>query len=744
MIVLSACLLYAMFIFTSTEFFMHVQQQIEQIEQIEQEQSMRRQVISSTILTKCLLSPKRTDCSNMLNIVLSTSYGISSELEIDTETIDLGEDGIINIKVSKTRPAIEWDLTFFHTVQYHFIEEVQIHDHDIGFFVRATCRDNPNLPALNKGPVSCGFVEDDDGNKIVDSQGFCCIEELLPRANLMRGDFERINQGGALDHSYSTSHCPRKAGGTVLRDGFEIGEARTLFEIKVEITHRGSTTELILTPNRRVIKVETGNIRVELLGSLARYRFLPDFSNTIIYYPQPSDFTFFPEEEIMLVPREKVTRYGLECNKVGSSYHTFRSEKGVCTSSRRQECFLGTLFFLANPGGGKQSEYKLINHRKLKLFDLDIDAASGERKQLGNDGRPPTQIPPIQIRERVLRVLDKAGSPPTQISIQMDVGKLRIIQRVSKGIIVSAVAEPVSLLGSAIMTIVVRNTGSQFSADYSVVVDCSRAGFGVVDLIPPQNVPIEPGESATLRFEIFSNQNIDVTNKCEVFLKDTFATTLDTKEVFFDSVFVDFEETNIQGSGFIIDPSTTVRTVNCLTYDPFCRSDSTAILNMFIRDVISILVFTVIVLLLVIFRPLLFRLLFTVLRFIGLSTSGVIDDLNLEGRRSAELGGADQKKKMDKTAMQVLMTRLETKVNGKRGTIYLDLDYMQLIARGLSYESYDSTSEQIEQIERRSSSIQHVERYVEMDNLDNSLTKQLDVDEDIVSVALLGYVHSSK
>lgn len=460
--------------------------------------------VATAEVEDCVINESGFHCDKKVVVSTLVSYGVQTVLEA-VQVTTIQKDGeptaleeTVEIEIEKSQPQISYPLKFIHTVPYYPYEEV--------IKVKKTrrghqeCEDSPH--SINP---TCGWTYQ-GSTKIEDSQGFCCdksIRELVRSKwddSLWRGEKE-LGETPTFRNSFSTAHCMRT--GELYFHGYEIGESSEYYEIKFKIKKGDDNLEFTLTPADPFIGFDQAGgwkLKAESDGGSDKPRDTPDLSNYILYIPASPDTHPFVQDyqhNMLLVPREEVSIDGSECNKVGVSFRTFRSQANSCQTSEAGDCLHNQLFHKHNSDlekliVNKDAETTYLLHGK-KVFKGSMEFSAGMKKVLQY------RIPDIDY---------------TRVSLTMDLDTLKVVSTESLGIIRDASVKSFdSMSSNGTLVAQIQNYGD-LETDYVVTV--TNCNMNIVEAIPAQSRILDPLEQAVLNFDIHTAYNLDTTNECLV------------------------------------------------------------------------------------------------------------------------------------------------------------------------------------------------------------------------------------
>lgn len=295
-------------------------------------------------------------------------------------------------------------------------------------------------------------------------------------------------------------------------DGYEIGEYSANFEVEVELGVGGNSEQIILSPSQRIGSQAIGttfSLTAELIGDYVQYGSPLELDNYILYIPSyPTTHAYVQNypENMMLLPREEVTKDGSECNKVGVSP---RSDA---------ICLVGASLYDRH----QQDLMQLAVNQSLDTTYLVKYMRRFSGMNFQSSQMPKALV--YKVREIV----------HSTVSLTMDDSEISSIVQESQGAIWSATVETFeSLTGDGVLEVLIRNNGP-YEADYVVSVnDCSSE----VSPIPAQarSTPPIRFRVEVLFFDIHVEQDIDTTHQCTVTLSSPTGRIYDTYDVVFDS-----------------------------------------------------------------------------------------------------------------------------------------------------------------------------------------------------------------
>ena len=455
-------------------------------------------------------APPSVVCEPKTVVTVPVSYGVETTME----AVTAGET--VTIEVTKTKPRLIYPFTYFHTASYFPYEQViKVPNQVPGQMSCVHCPDS-DCP-------TCGWTLDGQ-DRIEDSQGFCCNKdvELLSNPNAcFRGEELLPGPSTALD-SYSTAHSLRR--GDLFYHGYEISEFHKTYDITVTHTKGLESHTFVVSPEDPFYGTEadasySGNItmKAQLLGDLADYRGAPELDNYILYIPAIPDSHEYVQnyhQNMLLVPREEVSRDGCELDKVAVSFHTLRMMGGNCRATEAGDGLHNQLFHKHNSDLQKlaqDAETTYLVHGK-KVFKGSMSFQAGMEKFLEHS------IPDINY---------------SLLSLTIDADTLRMVETESAGIIVDADIETfTSMSDEGTLNVTIQNTGT-LRTNYIVTV--TQPNMNIIRAIPAQASTLDPTLQDTLSFDVYTAYNIDESNTFLVTLKSPTGRIYDSTTVDFNT-----------------------------------------------------------------------------------------------------------------------------------------------------------------------------------------------------------------
>ena len=482
----------------------------------------------------CEIDEYGIDCQTKTVITVPVTYGMEQNLEMiqGKWIMKQGEpqwvEETLQITITKTAPVETYPLRYFHTVAYFPYEQViQVPHPSSGCEGCIDCRDAES--------PTCNWTYQ-GSDKIPHSQGFCIAkthEELARTCLWFRGEELVVGGPATTENPYSTAHCLRP--GELFFDGYEIGEYIKSCEITVEVIKGDETHEFTISPHNPLYAAQhdeeyNGDLKMkaELIGDLPEYKGAPELDNYILYIPSsPESHPFVQDYQnnMLLVPREEVSRDGGEPDKVGVSFYTFRLLGSDYRVSKAGDGLHNQLFHKHNADLQKliirpDDETTYLVHGK-KDFKGSMTFEAGMGKVLKH------QI--THINNSLISITIDGVASET----------VKTIETESIGAIDEAYVETFSSMSDNGTLVVLISNYGDLKSDYIVTVtDPSMNIIGHYEghgAVPAQARTLEPYEQETLHFDVSTRFNLETSNEFLVTLKSTTGRIYDKIVVQFDT-----------------------------------------------------------------------------------------------------------------------------------------------------------------------------------------------------------------
>jgi hypothetical protein len=463
--------------------------------------------IGKVLFQDCILDEDGLGCDEKMAITVPVSFGLSQTVDVVPVT---PPEEIIRIEITKSVPVLNYPLKYFHTVSYYPHEQVLKEPNTTGpCFI---CMDSPdaNCP-------TCGWTYI-DGNSVEHSQGFCVHDIIDSACSWWRG--KEIFGPHPNEAPFSTSHCLRM--GEVYFHGYEIGKFIKSYEIGIVMTKGADTLTFKLSPaDPLFVSLDTDLVKVkaQLVGDLDEYKGALELDNYILYIPAaPNDHPMVEDYQnnMLLVPREEVSKDGGELDKVGVSFYKFRTQAGNWRVSEAGDGLHNQLFHKHNSDLQKlalnpNAETTYLVHG-MKDFKGSMGFDTGMDKILQHN---------------------ITGINNSLVSLTMDAFETKVIQTQSIGIIYEAYVETfTSLTNEGTMNVTIQNFGD-FPTDYIVTV--TECTMEILKAIPAQARSLNPTGKLDLKFDIYTLDNLDASHECLCTLTGPTGIEYDSVWVRFDS-----------------------------------------------------------------------------------------------------------------------------------------------------------------------------------------------------------------
>ncbi|MCK4998769.1 MAG: hypothetical protein KAS23_04510 [Anaerohalosphaera sp.] len=454
-------------------------------------------IVSSAELTDCIQTDKDITCDERMVFTVNTSYGLSNNLEIlKLDPQGQGIEESIQLEITKTPPCYYFPLTYFHTAAYYPHEELRS-AHDPTIPCSRECEDSPQSQC-----PTCGWVYHGQ-NRIEHSQGFC---------------------GGGV------AHCIRM--GDLYFHGYEIGPYRKTYDIKTKIFQGSEEHTFTIKPDNPLYSTKFDrsymgdfNLEANLIGDQQQYLGVPELDNYILYIPAaPAEHPMVQDYQnnMLLVPREEVSKYGTELDKVAISYKTFR--------------LYGSSLSLLQPGDGLGNQ--LFHKHNSDLQQLTINPNT-ETTYLIHGKRPFKQSMEFLVGMPQVLVYKPKQIQHSLVSFKIDSpAELKQIKTESKGIIWSAEIETFdSMSNNGVLNVLIKNIGD-YKTDYIVMVTDATRNIQN-NSYPAQARTLDPEQEITVKFDIHTQYNLNSSNELKVNLKSTSGKEYDSVWEKFDTEIIE-------------------------------------------------------------------------------------------------------------------------------------------------------------------------------------------------------------
>ena len=427
----------------------------------------------------------------------------------------------MQLEITKSVPKLTYTLRYFHTVPYYPHEEVIKAPYPVEGCPGCIDCAGAQFP-------TCGWIYQGD-LKLPHSQGFCIIKSLWElehsgwSCSFFRGE-EILGEQATTDNAFSTGH--HMLPGAVFFDGYEISEYTKSYEIKFKIIRGSDNHTFFLRPNDPLYATRhdanydgTFNMKAELIGDMEPFSGALELDNYILYIPSSPDgheMVIDYQNNMLLVPREEVSKDGSEADKVGVSFKTFRSLGSDYKVSEAGDGLGNQLFHKHNSDLQKltnnpQAETTYLVHGK-KDFKGSMEFKAGMEKVL----------------EHKISYINNS-----LVSLTIDKATIKHITTQSKGIIMFAEVETfTSLTDDGVLNVHIKNIGD-YKTDYIVTV--TKPTENILHTFPAQSRILQPDDEVKLIFDVSTVKNLETTNEFLVTLRAPHGKIYDEIWVVFDT-----------------------------------------------------------------------------------------------------------------------------------------------------------------------------------------------------------------
>lgn len=415
-----------------------------------------------------------------------------------------------------------------------------------------SCIDSPD----STSPTCEWTYTNPGGEKIKHSQGFCLNKDLEhDTEDSYRGE-EILNRQSSQSDSFSTGHALRM--GELFYHGYEISRFRKTYYIEVEFSEIWTSEhhKILISPQDPFYSklhdpaynsLNDIQMSAKLIQETADFRDAPDLGNYILYIPAaPEDHPYVQDyiHNMLLVPREEVSRDGAELDKVGVSFYAFRALMG---SSPR----------VTEAGDGLHNQLRQKYELDFDKFGCVIDWDLGTY----NCSNPDAELTYLVHAKRIFNEsmdIEAYREQFLEISVPDISYSLlsltysgdftpRIVEYESPATIVSATVDTFpSMSEPGVLNVTIRNVGGLI-ASYIVTVTQVNSNINVgsdeypvlkaniIHAIPSQARTLYPSVSDYLTFDVHTAYNKATSNEFLVTLKSPTGRVYDTETVSFNT-----------------------------------------------------------------------------------------------------------------------------------------------------------------------------------------------------------------
>ena len=438
----------------------------------------------------CLRTDTSLDCSPKMSVTIPISYGLLKEFTL--------EPSGVFFQITKTAPVLIYPLRYLHTVPYYPREKVTRSPHPLS---------------------GCGSIDCNDPN------GFSIARSLLDLEGtfgscLYRGE-ELFGEPATMQEPYCTKHA--LDAGQVYYHGYEISEYIKKYQINIYFVVGSEAHTIKLSPDSPIYSTfydldysGSYHCEAELIGDMDLYRGALELDNYILYVPASDGYPNYDDQyNMLLVPREEVTKDGTEIDKVGISKYSFKKLKSDYTVSEA--------------GDGLANQLFQKHNSDLQKLAIDPDAETTYLVHGMRDFKDAFDVlPPMTLKHQINDINNSL------VKLVMDQSALKYNKVESEGIIVSASIDDFSSRSEdGTLEVTIKNVGP-FRTDY--IVTATKPTMNIVQGTPAQARVLSPGEEATLKFDISTNFDMVTTNEVLASLRSSYGKL-------YDEVFVRFDTT---------------------------------------------------------------------------------------------------------------------------------------------------------------------------------------------------------
>jgi len=450
-------------------------------------------LLASSKIESCLRSNETLmDCQEKLVVSLSVQNQQYSETEsletiIDKVGSEEGEKELlypIKVTLEKTRVRARYPIRYlrdFNNKPRELVIFTSIFD----------CEDD----AKSKD-TTCGWHFDSEGEKIWDSQGFCCRCEFDEVIGLDTDNYSRAKscQAFNLGKGSASAHC--LVWDDLWYSAYEIKSFETFYKVFVHLTkpkEDGSYELETLEVSPSVPLQYSKDVIVRLIGDFYPNQPPPSLGSNYLFMPsKPRSFTRVQmgSRYWMFIEKAGVSFGGTECNKVGTSFSAFNHQNNKCRQLV-QSCFQDQL------EDKHQTDLKRQSNSKAPLYFIS---------KYGNFS--------LVLGSQSFLQLELQGRFSSLVTLEMNADKLRFVTNLSQGEIDYAEINTFEALSyDGFLECQVTNVGSVV-AQFTLGGECSQ---GIAPL-QAQEFSLKPLHSKTLQLNIYSEYQTAKNYLCNVTL----------------------------------------------------------------------------------------------------------------------------------------------------------------------------------------------------------------------------------
>ncbi|EAR82880.2 male gamete fusion factor (macronuclear) [Tetrahymena thermophila SB210] len=474
----------------------------------------RCEYITSSTIQKCYNSSNEpNNCSQKAVIVLSLENGQIANTEQVVATLNQLSDSGVNkqlqnsfiFEVTKSPVTALFPLIYLQDFNSQPLEQVIA-------TTLFSCKDG-----FYDSSPTCKFQYDSKGQKILDSQGYCCycsLSDILGMGNdLSRG---KVCYALNLGAGSATAHCLKFS--PLWYSAFKIQQYQLYFEVNINIYTVDSQNQKNL---KQTLKLSTSNPTMKSSDNSTISKIIGTFTPTqppadlsSYYLVKPSFPATDPRvlqgiSSWMFVDKTMFTLDGTQCNKIGVSYSGFRQQSSSC-SQPVGSCLQNQLENLY------QSDLILLSQNKQPKYLLESQ---------GNFNQ-------VQFQGQTILQQGLSGSASTLITIEIDAAQIKFVTNLGIGCISQcSINNFESHSGNGKLVALVQNQGN-YSAEFVLGFNCSSN----VQPIQGQKLFLTANQLYNFNCSVSVNSDISaINNNCTINLYDAIGNQLDSKNILFNT-----------------------------------------------------------------------------------------------------------------------------------------------------------------------------------------------------------------
>lgn len=491
------------------------------------------ELIYSALISKSAIETCTNDgvsdliCKEKLLLTLSIENAKLSETDYYEAYLNYANDANnqkktlkypFKILISKTSVEAFYPGIYIQDFNYHAKERIVKSD----IF---TCNDKDQ----NDNPT-CGWQYDSNGNKIANSQGFCCkcaFGQIIGMNPNIRGNAcELFNFGTGS----ASAHC--LAFDSLWFSGFELKQYQLNYKIGIQVIGKNEADKnydvesMTLSPSNQISRSESGNIIARAIGDFLPPILPEDFSNSFLLIPS------YPKNHIMVlegilnwmkVRSDQISFDGNDCDRIGASYYAFRTH-----------------------GGSDRCEIEMNSCLSNQLYDLyesDIVKLSKNKNPqylLSQDKTKEYSFYSSNSTHKTLSYKLK-GTFSSLIQLEIKADDIKYVQNIAKGVIDFVLVSNFEAMSSdGLMVIQVTNIGSVTSMFY-LSYECNENILPLVSNV----ASIAPMKSNQIKKSVNTVSSNKTINECLIEMKNAIGEIVDSLSVQFNTT--ETESNNNQG-----------------------------------------------------------------------------------------------------------------------------------------------------------------------------------------------------